>query len=250
MNFFENVTLKITKDFLYFYNSKNGRTIKKPNTLTLKQIREQFKKINYTKFYLGEGGRSHQHEDLEYKIKLPPFCFVFYYLLIIYERIPTPQEFVEKYIELAFDEYKEKYCLKERYIENKDDEIKYFTYKQILGRVCRAYNAFNREIDLMLQLSQEVDIEFLYDFQKDYKDGIDITVTYDNRTKTIGCYQATDRGEYLFKRKHTVRRKTQVDIEFPLTPENTMVIGDIWLYSDASVRELIEEKIKGEDKNE
>lgn len=40
MNFFENVTLKITKDFLYFYNSKNGRTIKKPNTLTLKQIRE------------------------------------------------------------------------------------------------------------------------------------------------------------------------------------------------------------------
>ena len=251
---FEGITLKITKYFLYYHNSKNGKTIKKSNTLTLEQIRKQFKEINYTRFYLGEGGRSHENEILE-KILLPPFCFLFYYLLIIYERIPTPQEFVEKYIEMFFIEDKKGYRLKEQFITEYDDN-KYnirnriFTYKQILGRVCRAYNAFNREIDLMLQLFQEPDIETYYSFQDDYMGGIDITVTYNNRTQTIGCYQKTKNGEHYFERKHTVRRKTKVDIEFPLTRKNTMIIGDIWLYSKKSVKELIEEKIKGVDENE
>lgn len=247
--YFLNHTLGISKEYLYYSVIKDGKKeiIKKTNNLTLEQIRNEFKEINFDKFYTATGGRSYKNSILENR-KIPPFSFLYYYLLIKNERIPTPQEMVKNYIRFFCEKNENGYYIKEKYAES---ELFYFNYKAIAGRVCRAYNSFNREVDLLFQLFQEKDIQAKYEFKIDIFKGMDIVVKYNGEKKGIACYQETKRANDFYTLKHTTRRQdgNNIIIPLPMNRYNSIHIGEVRVFSNQTYKNLIKE-IKGENKNE
>jgi hypothetical protein len=247
--YFTNHTLGITKDFLYYSIIKDGKKeiIKKPNTLTLHKIRKQFGQTDFDNFYTNTGGRHYKNSILENR-KIPPFSFLYYYLLIKNEKIPTPQEMVNKYIKFFCEKDENGYHIKSKYAES---ELFYFNYKAIAGRVCRAYNSFNREVDLLFQLFKDNEIQAKYDFKIDILQGMDIVVKFNGEKKGIACYQETKRANDFYTLKHTTRRQDGDNIIIPLAMNryNSIHIGDIRVFSKRTYDKLIKE-IKGEDKNE
>ena len=245
----QDYTMGITKDFLYYSIMKNGKKkiIKKNNNLTLEQIRNEFRNIDYYNYYKHSGGRNYKNVILENR-KIPPFCFLYYYLLIRHEKIPTPQEMVNKYIKFFCEKDEYGYYIKDNFSECAKF---YFNLKALTGRICRAYNSFNREIDLLLRLFQEDDIKAKYSFYLDYYKGIDISIEYNGQKKGLACYQNSKRAEKFYELKHTTRRDDGDNIIIPIAmnKENSIFIGDIMLFSQKTYNNLIKE-IKGENKYE
>lgn len=251
-----NEILCITKDWLYYSFMKDGKkeTIKKPNTLTLEKIRTQLKGMGFNSIYESFGGKNATNETLE-NAKIPPFVPTFYSKVIVNEILPTPQEIINEYLSRYCEEVQNSkinlklYRMKSQYREN--GYYFYFTYEQLAGRICRAYNSYVRELDLELRLSQRKDLKSIYSFKWDYEEGVDILVIHNNSLKGIACSQDSERGKYYYEKKHTTRRRDKISVfKFPISWTNRIVIDDTWLYSDKAVEDLIENKIKGEEKNE
>ena len=62
----------------------------KPLQITLEDIHNQLKEIKFEAFYQCTGGMNNKDWELE-NARLIPFSFLFYYLFITQEKIPTPQ---------------------------------------------------------------------------------------------------------------------------------------------------------------
>lgn len=247
--------LWISKDWLYYSFIKDGKRerIKKPNNLTSEKIRAQLKEIEFEKFYQSVGGEKAKNKLLEKK-SIPLFAPIFYSELIKNEKLATPQEIIE----IFSTRYCKKspnskpnlklYRIKPQYM--KDGWTFSFTYEQLAGRICRAYNSYVREIELDTRLLQRKDIKVIYSSKWDIEEGVDILVKYNNCLRGIACCQDNERSDEYFEDKHTVRRIDKIPVyKFPISRKNCIVIGDTWLYSDKIVENLIK-KMKEDVDNE
>ena len=146
-----------------------------PIQITLEDIHNQLKTIQFDNFYQSTGGMNNKSLALE-NAKLIPFSFLYYYLFITTQRIPTPQKMFCEYMYHFCKEseiHPHKYVLKDKYIEQGYGEKLLFSADVLAGRICRAYNSFNREVELAFRLMQEKDLSVKYSFKDDYFNGND-----------------------------------------------------------------------------
>ena len=219
--------------------------ITKDLDLTLNEVREQFKKLNYEKEY-EETGKVINNALENYK--MIPFAYMYYYLLARTSLIPTPIDVCNNYIEFFCVKNEDNtYSFKEEYLLS-EDNIK-FEKNELLARILRAYNSYNREVDLLIQLNNDTDISFSYDTLTDICDGIDILAKYNEKTFGIASFLGTRRSNSFKNKKNSFRhdysKMEMIDVigNFSGENKNLEFIGDIAVFNKEEIDKIIE-KIK------
>lgn len=239
--------LKITKDTLEY--EILGTIQKNQNTLTVKNFRNQVEKLEYQKIYDSIGGKKATNEKLE-AYRLPAFVYSYYKLLIMFGKIPTIEELCNNYIDTYAQKVSTKYQLKRDYIVDGKNIL--FTIEELKGRICRAYNSYHREVDLLLQLFENYgnEFNFYYSFEEDYFNGVDI-VAFDKsgRRFDIATYFSSKRSLSYKKRKNTSRHEyTNISIDvlanFEGPDKNVTKVGDAKLYNTKAVEFIYSEMTK------
>ena len=222
-----------------------------PMQLTLKDIHTQLETIQFDIFYQSTGGLYNKSREME-NAKLIPFNFLYYYLFITEQKIPTPQKMVCEYVYCFCEEsapQSHQYVLKDEYIKLGYGNKLSFSIETLAGRICRAYNSFNREVELAFRLMQEDNLSVRYSFKEDYFNGIDLGVVYNNTICGIAYYQNNPRTEAFKVLKETTRRNNYDEskmISMKIDKDNHKTCGDIWLFSDKEYQKLLQQiYIKG-----
>lgn len=236
--------LKITKDTLEF--EILGSTQKMKNSLTSKSFREQLKNLNYNEYYQSIGGKEARNDSLE-NFKIPAIVHTYYSLLITLGRVPTVKELCETYIDTYAEKICTKYQIKKAYRNGPKNVV--FTENELKGRICRAYNSYHREVDLLLQLLESYgdEYKFYYSFEEDYFNGVDI-VAISNKGKRydISTYFSSTRSLEFKKKKNEERhdyKNISIDLlaHFSGPEKNVETVGDVKLYSKASTEYIYKE---------
>lgn len=243
------VILGYNKDTMFINIDDNLQLCKPrqiPIQITLEDIHNQLKEIQFDKFYQSIGGANNKKEALE-NAKLIPFNFLYYYLFITEQKIPTPQKMICEYIYRFCQESKlhpHQYTLKDKYLILGYGDKLLFTVESLAGRICRAYNSFNREVELAFRLIQEQDLSVRYSFKEDYFNGIDLGIVYNNTICGIACYQNNPRTEAFKVLKETTRRNNYDSskmIPMKIDKNNYNICGDIWIFSEKEYQELLQQ---------
>lgn len=217
-----------------------------PIHLTLEDIHNQLQNMQFEKVYQSVGGADNKHKALE-NAKLIPFSLLYYSLFITEQKIPTPQTMICEYIYRFCQESKihpHYYTLKDKYLMLGYGDKLLFTVDSLAGRICRAYNSFNREVELAFRLMQEKELSVRYSFKEDYFNGIDLGVVHNNSICGIACYQNNSRTEAFKVLKETTRRDNYDSskmISMKIDRNNHNVCGDIWIFSDKEYQELLQQ---------
>ena len=244
MNYSE---LKITKDTLEY--EIFGKTQKLKNNLTVKNFREQLKNLKYEGYYESIGGRNARDDALE-NFKMPAIVHTYYSLLILNGKIPTIDELCDNYIDTYIEKCGDKYQLKKEYRPNSRNIL--FSIESLKGRICRAYNSYHREVDLLLQLFEAYgnDYTFYYSFEEDYFNGVDIVaISKDGKRFDIATYFSSKRS-LLFKKKKNEKlheyKNISIDLlaNFEGKEKNVIKVGDVKLYDDKAVKFIYSELTK------
>ena len=242
------IVLGYNKNTMFINVDKNLQLCeiqKMPMQLTLKDIHNQLKTMRFDIFYQSTGGMDNKNWELE-NAKLIPFNFLYYYLFVTEQKVPTPQKLVCEYIYRfckASETHPHQYTLKDHYVKLGYGEKLLFTIEAIAGRICRAYNSFNREVELAFRLMQEEELSVRYSFKEDYFNGIDLGVVCNNIMCGIACYQDNPRTEAFKVLKETTRRHNYDGskmIPMKIDKNNHNVCGDIWIFSDKEYQELLQ----------
>ena len=236
-------------------NMQITETQTKPLQITLEDIHTQLKEIKFDAFYQCAGGMNNKDWELE-NARLIPFSLLYYYLFITQEKVPTPQLMVCEYAYRFCTQEKEKgtfYTLKEEYKEHGYSTC-FFTIEALAARICRAYNSFNREVELGFRLLQEKTFSTRYSFQDDYYKGIDLGIKYNNHFLGVACYQNNKRTNDYKVLKETTRRSNydkENIFSMAIDRNNHDTYGEFWAYSENEFQRL-KAKIreKGEISNE
>lgn len=237
--------IEINKDFIIYNKKIEGKleVISKNHTLNPSALRCQFEQFDFNNFYNSVGGRTSRNLVLENRM-IPPFSYVYYLFYALNLRVPSPSEFVCWYMSLFCEQVDHlTYSLKDKYLNS--EKFK-FNYNEIAARLCRAYNSFNREIELLARLFEEEDIYAHYSFERDYFDGIDLSIEYQQKYFGIASYQNSKNAEVFRCLKESLRHDySNFNIlSIAINPTNSIRIKDIMLYSDNAYKELIQ-SIKG-----
>ena len=222
-----------------------------PLRLTLEDIHNQLKQVRFNTFYQSTGGSASQNANLE-AAKLIPFNLMYYYLFITKQQIPTPQlltcEYVYRFCEPSIirEHY---YSFKPEYKQQGYSTL-LFTLEELTGRICRAYNSFNREVELAFRIMEDGSTFVRYNFQKDYVDGVDLEVKYCDKLFGIICSQKNMRTDQYRVAKETTRRSnydSSNKIYMAIDRFNHDTCGDIWIFSQIEYERLRRE-IKGKER--
>lgn len=238
-DYYKEKNIILTKNKIIFI--QNGKKKEKKLNLDLYQVRNQLKQIGFYKPYTNTTYNEYYSENLEH-FGIPYMNYIYYLAFFRNLQIPTFNDFFSVYIETYCEKLKNgMYRIKQ---ELNDEEFQ-FTKKQLIGRVFRSYNSFHREIDLFFQLIQEKDFEITYDFQNDLN-GIDLTVTYKNKTFGIASYVATKKSNQWKQIKNTERHQYEIkmmDIVAKMHGKdiNCDCINGIYLYSRSVVKNKIQD---------
>lgn len=238
--------LKITKDTLEYEDAGTTKILK--NNLTVESFRKQVKAMEYEKYYQSLGGKKARNDDLE-NFFIPAIVHMYYYLLVTTGKIPTIEElcnaYIDKYTEKVFKDYQ----IKKEY-RNGTKNV-YFQLNDLKGRICRAYNSFHREVDLLLQLFEFCgeEFDFYYSFKEDYSNGVDL-VAYakDGQRYDIATYFSSARSLSYKKIKNENRheyKNISIDLlaYFDGPDRNVERVGDAKLYNNKAVK-YIYKKLK------
>lgn len=239
--------LKITKEHLSY--EILGTMQKSKNTLTVKNFRKQLETLEYDKFYDSIGGRNARNEDLE-GFRIPAIVYKYYYLLITTGKIPTIEELCNSYIETYVEETKGGYQVKKEYRASNKNVV--FSLNDLKGRICRGYNSFHREVDLLLQLFEKYgnEFEFFYSFNEDYFNGVDIVATSKNGKRyDIATYFSSKRSlQYKNKKNNETHNYKNATIDllayFEGPEKNVIKVGDVKLYNNKAVDYIYSELTK------
>jgi len=205
------------------------------------------KSINYNKFYRSIGGRDAKNSIFE-NIHAPEIAYVYYFLFTKNMKIPSVEYLCEIYLCKYFDCVDGKYKLKDCYL-NIDNCKVLFSRNDIFGRICRAYNSFNREVELLYNLFKYDEFEVCYDLRTDIFDGIDISIKYNNKLYGVFVYQDSINANKYRNIKSTVRHKFE-NLNAVLLPAiftdryggipNIDNYGDIGVFSKSTVNDIKE----------
>lgn len=223
---------------------ETGTNISRPLMLTLEKIREQFREIDYDGTY----GKFRTVDDRIENCRMYPFAFAYYYFVAVHDRIPTPDEFISQYFNLFCEEIGDSFRFKEEYVLTDGDFV--FRKEELVPRILRSYNSFNRELEFILnfrRLAKGTGIRIWYDMARDLFDGLDFIISYKGEEAGIATYVGTKRSAGFKERKNTVRhdyseiRTYDLVAIFGGSDKNVYRNGDVFTYSDNAVLNLINE---------
>lgn len=248
-SFIEDNQIVISKNAISFKNLKNGGKIEKLFTLTLQEAREQFKKTDFQRKY-EEIGKAKSTEVEDYK--MIPFAYMYYYMLAKNLRVPMPDELAEEYINTFCVKNPDgTYKFKDKYLISTSNLI--FNKNDLIGRIFRAYNSYNRELDLLLQLREKFKGKAVvkYDSVADLCCGVDLIVTTYNKVKPkeygLASYVSTSRSSAYKYRKNTLRhdysKLNMIDVIAHMggTEKNIIQCGDVFTYESKVIDKLYKE---------
>lgn len=239
-----NIIIKGRK--ISYRNIETGKAVNRALGLTLDKVREQFREIDYDSTY----SRFRTVDDRIENCRMYPFAFAYYYFVAVNDRIPTPEGFIDQYFSLFCKEEGDTFRFKEDFVLTDRD----FTFhkEELVPRILRSYNSFNRELEFLLnfrKLAKGTGIRIWYDMARDLFDGIDFIISHNGTEEGIATYVGTKRSTGFKERKNTVRHDYSEINTYDLVAvfsgpdKNVYRNGDVFTYSDKAVADLIR-KIK------
>jgi len=201
--------------------------------LSSKEIEEQIK--HYALKFIKV-----RNQRVEWETKFPMFVDTFNLMLRENNRVPSQDEFVERYFRDNAAQ-----------LTNLTEQMK----KGLEARLRRTYPSFVRDVHFGALL-RERGLDVSYDRDMDVCAGVDHIIKYSGLTFHIHCYVNTKigrMGRKIKNRRHDFRG-IHLNVEMDLGSDSAKVVGDFYLYSDKHVDYLIErmraesEKIKSKNK--
>lgn len=238
--------ITITPNYVEYYAKVNGviSKIHKEHKLDVHNIRKELQNINYQKKYNKLGGKSCINKELE-NFMIPPIVYVYYSLFVRTTHIPNIDEISNCYIKTFCIQNEDgTYSLKEQFL-NKQKNIT-FQINELEARIARAYNSFNRELELLANLSvfYKDKLKIAYKFSKDYYKGIDILLQYNEKQYGLATYIHSKRSnQYRSKKvdyRHDFSNINMISVVAYLSGENCNMkyYGDVATYSDEVVHDI------------
>ena len=172
------------------------------------------------------------NDEIEWNIRLPMFVDTFNKIVQENNRIPSQDEFVEKYFEFNSTNLER---------VNSDPNLKI----GLEARLRRTYPSFVRDIHLKI-LFKEKGLSSSYDRDTDVVGGVDHLLNYKGTKFCVHSYVGTSRGRFgrRIKNKRHSFDGFHLDIILNLNDKGTKKIGDFFLYSDNEIDNLISEMNK------
>lgn len=179
---------------------------------------------------------------------IPYMAYAYYVFLFEKGRCPTLDEFIGRYFkQFVQDAGNGKYRFLDKYDNGENFE---FTREELVGRLSRSYNSYNRELHLLLSLQEYEGFTVKYDFNTDIFDGIDILVTRDDgKCFGIASYVDTRRSNVWKNDVKNVRRHEytmeMIDMKASLQErsDNVLCLNGIDLYSKKFVDSIVHKRI-------
>lgn len=212
------------------------------------EFRHQVLNIDFVKFYNSIGGKNARDNKLE-AYKIPAMVHTYYYLFATTGCVPSPEEvcnaYIAKYVNVFMDGRRGAL-----YKEYKPDGVDLaFKLDDLRGRICRAYNSWHRELDLLLNLIEKHgdEFNFYYSFFDDYIKGVDIVV-YDNKKNR--CDISTYFCSGISKDYKTIKNSSRHEYKyrtfdaiayFDGEKKNVIPVGDSFVYDDSVIDEIYQE---------
>ena len=165
---------------------------------------------------------------VEWEIEFPMFVDTFNPMVKENRRIPSQDEFVERYF---LDNAAELSDIVS------DPKLK----KGLEARLRRTYPSLVRDVHIGALL-RERGLDVSYDQNIDVCAGVDHIIRYGGLTFHIHCYVSTRAGRTgrRIKNKRHDFRGIHLDVEMELGAKSAKSVGDFYLYSDKHVDYLIE----------
>lgn len=174
-----------------------------------------------------------------------PYMAVAYYNYL-YERQcpPTLDQMVEYYFGLFCQQTRDgRWTFK----ANVDSNPIVFERSELVGRISRSYNSYNRELHLLLSLGEKKGIDAEYDLRDDLYKGIDLSVwrVRDDRYFGIASFVDTkSSNSYKYDVKNTSRHTYEdevLDVKASLDPasEDCFIISNVVLHSQSCIDKLV-----------
>ena len=239
--------IEIKNGKISYIDMKSRQKVEKEFKVSLSDIHEKLRKVEYVKEY--DKCKDIKDTEIE-RTKMIPFAYVYYYHFAKNLQIPSPNEFVDEYFDM--------FCYKKKngmFAFKKEHDISCkpnfeFKYLELKGRILRSYNTFNREIELLVKLSERLKgMNIEYNLFKDLFSGVDLTITHQGKKVGIAEYVSTKRSkEWKIEKnenRHNYDDKRMIDViaVFGGKDKNVCSFGEVYCYDDDTVKK-IERQIK------
>ncbi|MCA0232060.1 MAG: hypothetical protein LCH91_16435 [Bacteroidetes bacterium] len=173
------------------------------------------------------------------KAKLPPFALAFYKFLFFKGQIPTEQELWTQYLIAHFgvlDETRIQFFRKGTWRVYKADAVK--------ARLFRSFPSLIRDFHFFVLCQESGRFqEVKYSLRDDYFNGVDLTLTYQNKTFRVAVMLNSERARQFKEQKYSRHAETdeqEVILLFDL-PRSEQNKGKIKLFSSQHIQQLITE---------
>ena len=173
------------------------------------------------------------------KAKLPPFALAFYKFLFFKGQIPTEQELWTQYLIAHFgvlDETRIQFFRKGTWRVYKADAVK--------ARLLRSFPSLIRDFHFFVLCQESGRFqEVKYSLRDDYFNGVDLTLTYLNKTFRVAVMLNSERARQFKEQKysrHAATSEQEVVMLFDL-PRSEQNKGKIKLFSSQHIQQLITE---------
>jgi hypothetical protein len=166
-------------------------------------------------------------QEVEWKLRLPMFVDTFARFIQQFQRVPSQDEFVEKYFD--FNSEKLKLVLSNPRLK-----------LGVEARIRRTYPSLVRDIHLAALFSEK-GFESAYDRDTDVKSGVDHVFKYKGILFNVHSYVGTSRGLFGRAIKDNRHEFNGIHLELILNLDDpkTKKAGDFFLYSDNEINRLV-----------
>ena len=197
-------------------------------TLSIEQWEEQINRIRYESYY-----EKYKNDKEMENVDIPYFNLPFYMHILMYEEIPTIEEFENNYFKIYRKE-----------IQKDGEQIvchgHNYPVGSFQGRFLRTYPSLIRDFHFytMLKQSDYFD-EVRWSYDKDTFEGKDIIVKYEGEEFDISLFAETKNGKFFKNVKNDHRHSyDKRSMELPLKMGKAQRCGEIYLYGESDVIEV------------
>jgi hypothetical protein len=221
--------------------------IEKPFAYSKEKMERFFKLNGFEKPYRRENEWKYRTDRMEHHA-IPYMAYAYYVFVFEKGRCPNLDEFIARYFKQFVVEAGDgKFRFQDKYDGGENFE---FSREELVGRLSRAYNSYNRELHLLLSLQEYEGFSVRYDFNEDIFGGIDIVVTRnDGKCFGIASYVDTRRSNEWKEDVKNVRRHEytvdMIDMKASLKErsDSVLCLNGIDLYSKSFVDSIVRERI-------
>ena len=241
--FIENNNIEIQNGMITYVDLKTKQKTSKKFQVNLEAIHNKMRKVEYLKEY--QQVKHTRYEESE-GISMMPFAYVYYYYFAKHLQIPYPNEFVKTYFKMfCYKKLNGKWAFKKEYDITRKNHFE-FRYAALKARILRSYNAFNREIELLVKLNERLDdVQIKYNLYDDLFLGIDLALFYKGKQINIAEYAGTPRSRMYKHHKNDIHKynSNMIDViaVFNGNDKNVCSYGEVYCYDDNTVARIKKE---------